>query len=204
VVRAADFTTFDVKLDQLLSTKRLLAEDMLNGAGDVSPGDFNIADVVPPGDADGIDERVTLDMALRMEWRYFEGLASVLWAKQGYSISYCTAGSNDNGVDVVAIEGDRGVLIQTKSSGIDGTKLGWDTVKDVVAGEAFYRRKHPGIKFERVGLTNQFWNGQAQEQAGLNNVELVDQMGLELLLNTHSVTMSEVERALHADWSDSE
>ena len=46
VVVADDFTTFDVKLDSLLSYKRGLAEDMLNGAGDINPDDFNIADVL--------------------------------------------------------------------------------------------------------------------------------------------------------------
>lgn len=47
VVCADDFTTFDVKLDQLLTYKRGLAEDMLNGSGDVAPGDFNIVEIVP-------------------------------------------------------------------------------------------------------------------------------------------------------------
>ena len=49
VVYANDFDTFDVKLDQLLTKKRELANDMLNGAGDLSPNDFNIADVIPTG-----------------------------------------------------------------------------------------------------------------------------------------------------------
>lgn len=47
VVHAHDFTTFDIKLDELLEYKRKLAEDMLNGSGDIAPGDFNIVDVVP-------------------------------------------------------------------------------------------------------------------------------------------------------------
>lgn len=46
VVCAEDFTTFDVKLDHMLTYKRGLAEDMLNGSGDVGPGDFNIIDDV--------------------------------------------------------------------------------------------------------------------------------------------------------------
>ena len=47
VVYADDFTTFEVKLDQLLSAKRALAGDMLNGTGEVTPGDFAIEDVIP-------------------------------------------------------------------------------------------------------------------------------------------------------------
>lgn len=69
IVQAEDFTTFDVKLDQLLAYKRGLAEDMLNGAGDVNPSDFNLLDVVPGADKEGIDERINLDMALRMGWQ---------------------------------------------------------------------------------------------------------------------------------------
>lgn len=202
VVFADDFNTFDVKLDQLLTKKRELASDMLNGSGDLTPGDFNVGDVVPKTDLESIDERVTLEMALRMEWRHFEGLTAALWNKRGFDFCYCTPGTNDNGVDVVAISGGSGQLIQTKTSGNDGVKLGWETVKDVVGGEAFYRRKHPNIEFKKVGVTNQFFNAQAHEQAGLNDVELVDQHGLGALLDRHPVTMMDLERLLYAEWSE--
>ncbi len=201
VVCAEDFHTFDVKLDQLLSYKRELASDMLNGAGDVNPGDFNVGDVIPQGDTNAIDERVNLDMALRMEWRHFEGLAAALWSKRGFEICYCTPGTSDNGVDVVAISSSKGVLVQTKTSGNEGTKIGWETVKDVVGGEAFYRRKHPNIDFKKVGFTNQYFNAQAHEQAELNGVELLDQRHLAYMLLTYPVTMLEVERLLYSEWS---
>jgi hypothetical protein len=47
VVSAKDFTTFDVKLDQLLERKRSLAGDMLNGSADISAADFGLDEVVP-------------------------------------------------------------------------------------------------------------------------------------------------------------
>jgi Holliday junction resolvase len=200
VVVADDFSTFDVKLDQMLAKKRELASDMLNGSGDLSPGDFNIADVIPGGNADAFQERIDLDLALRMEWRHFEGLAAALWSRQGFEFCYCTPGTNDQGVDVVAISGDQGVLIQTKTSSNEGTKLGWETVKDVVGGEAFYRRRHPNVHFKKVGITNQFFNAQAHAQAELNGVLLVDQSMLGDLLTQHTVTMLELERLLYTDW----
>jgi SNF2 family DNA or RNA helicase len=83
VVTADDFSTFDVKLDQLLTKKRELASDMLNGSGDLSPGDFDIADVIPGGNAADIQERVDIEFALRMEWRHFEGLAAALMEQAG-------------------------------------------------------------------------------------------------------------------------
>jgi len=199
VVHAEDFTTFDVKLDQLLTFKRKLAEDMLNGAGDVSPGDFDMTDLVPGGDATGIDERITLDMALRMGGQHFECLTGVLWAKQGYE-TYRTPSTKDYGVDVVAILGDRGQLVQAKSSAKDGATLGWDAVKEVVAGEAYYRRRHSNVRFERVCVTNQFFNGHAKENATLNEVRLLDQEDLARLLDVYPVTMLEVERMLHFEW----
>lgn len=200
VVTAEDFSTFDVRLDQLLTKKRELAADMLNGSGDLTPNEFEITDVIPGGNAEEIQERIDLELAMRMDWRHFEGLAAVLWNKQGYDLCYCTPSSNDQGVDVVAISGYQGVLIQTKTSSKEGVKLGWETVKDVVGGEAFYRRQHPNVNFRKIGLTNQYFNSQACEQADLNGVELVDQTGLEELLDKFPVTMLELERLLYAEW----
>lgn len=200
VVTANDFPTFDVKLDQLLSKKRELASDMLNGSGDLSPSDFNIADVIPAGNTDDIQEDVDFELALRMDWRLFEGLAGALWSKQGYELCYCTPATKDQGVDVVAITGDQGVLIQTKTSSNADKKLGWETVKEVVGGEAFYRRRHPNVDFKKVGLTNQFFNSQAHEQAELNDVLLVDQTMLSKMLTKYPVTMLDIERLLYTDW----
>jgi hypothetical protein len=201
VVWAEDFMTFDVKLDHLLTYKRGLAEDMLNGSGDVNPGDFNLVDVVPAAEGKDIDERVSLDMALRMGWQHFECLAGVLWTKRGYAC-YRTPGSNDNGVDVVALLAGKGQLVQAKSSGVDGAALNWEAVKDVVTGEAFYKRRHPTVEFDKVCLTNQFFNRQAQENAALNSVELLDQTHLAGLLERHPVTMLEVEKMLYAEWQE--
>jgi hypothetical protein len=50
-----------VKLDQLLEYKRLLAEDMLNGSGDIAPNELNPADIAPSEAADFSDETLTLD-----------------------------------------------------------------------------------------------------------------------------------------------
>lgn len=202
VVAADDFTTFDVKLDQLLERKRSLAGDMLNGASDISVSDFKVEDVVPASEVAIFDERITLDDAMRMDWRHFEGLAAGLWSKMGYDIVYCTPGSNDNGVDVVAIKGNKGVLIQAKTSSSDDRALNWDTVKEVVAGEAFYRRRHPGVQFKKVGLTNQRFNSQAHENAILNYVQLMDQKDLSELLKKYALTMLDVERMIYSDISE--
>jgi HJR/Mrr/RecB family endonuclease len=93
-----------------------------------------------------------------MGWQHFECLVGALWSKQGYDC-YRTPGTNDNGVDIVALSGRKGQLVQAKTSGTDGAMLGWEAVKDVVTGEAFYQRRHPDIDFDKVCITNQFFNG---------------------------------------------
>lgn len=202
VVRADDFSTFDVKLDQLLERKRGLAGDMLNGSGDISPNEFDFADIVPGGSVAGFDERVDLATVMRMSWRMFEALGGALWQKQGFDLCYVTPSTGDQGVDVVAIRGAEGVLIQTKSSSVENAKLGWETVKEVVGGEAYYRRRHPGVTFKKIGLTNQYFNTQAQQQAALNGVELFDRDTLEALLDRYPVQLVDLERLLFAEWSD--
>jgi HJR/Mrr/RecB family endonuclease/superfamily II DNA or RNA helicase len=202
VVKADDFKTFDVKLNELLEYKRSLAEDMLNGSPDIAPGDFSLQDMVPQSDAESIDERITIDHALRMEWRMFEGLAAALWQKQGYDLVYCTPPSSDQGVDVVAIRGTEGVLVQTKTSASEGHKLGWDTIKEVTGGAAYYKRRHPGVEFSKVGVTNQFFNAQAKELADLNEVRLLEQNDLATLLGSYPISLLEVERLIFSEWTE--
>lgn len=46
-VAAPDFKTFDVKLDELLERKRMLAGDMLNGTGEIGARDFDVDEMRP-------------------------------------------------------------------------------------------------------------------------------------------------------------
>ena len=62
-------------------------------------------------------------------------------------------------------------------------------------------KRHPAVKdFQKVCVTNQFFNGQAQENAKLNNVQLVDQHLLGELLQQNPTTMLEVEQLLYTQW----
>src|SRR5262249_14220195 len=137
VVVANDFLTFDAKLDKLLEWKRSLSRDMLNGAGDVNPSDFGDLEDVDGGSAFG-NESLKVEDLSSMNPEFFEMFCAVLWSKYGYTKTYRTPQSGDGGIDVVAIKGGKtGVLIQCKSSCIDGQELGWEAVKDVVGGAAW-------------------------------------------------------------------
>lgn len=193
VVCADDFTTFDVKLDRLLEWKRSLSDDMLNGCGDLSPADF--ADIVEIDDR-VFDERITLDEALSLSPVEFEALVGALWKKQGFRTVVLTPRTGDGGIDVMAKTVNVGELIQCKSSRTDGAHLSWEAIKDVVTGEAKYRFEHPGVSFAKIAVTNQFFNESARLHAALNNVRLIDQKGLALLLEQHSVVRGDIDSLL--------
>lgn len=191
----SSFKTFEKKLDELLEWKRNLSGDMLNGPGELSVKDFGELE-----DVEGApvmkDEAVTIDHVMRMDPDAFEILCQILWQKQGYPLVYRTKKSGDGGVDVVAIKESAGVLLQAKTSQEEGKELGWEGVKDVVAGEAAYKAKHQGVTFTKCSVTNQFFNTDAQRQAKHNSVALLDQNKLSELLQRHPITMLELERYL--------
>lgn len=188
MVVANDFLTFDAKLNALLEWKRGLAGDMLNGIGDLSGNDFG--DLEAPGGEAVFDHApiTAADLATMMPG-VLEKFCAALWTKQGFN-TYLTPATGDGGVDVVAIKGKAGILIQCKSSSIPSQQLGWDAVKDVSAGAAAYEIKHAGIIFTKIAVTNQQFNGAAQEQAQLNHVDLFDHHCLADLLKTHPVPRS--------------
>jgi len=200
VVVAHDFLTFDAKLDVLLNWKRSLSTDMLNGAGDVSPADFGDLESPDGGNAFG-NELLGPDDIGSMDADSFEAFCALLWSKQGYSRTIRTPRAGDGGVDVIAIRGKNGVVIQCKSSSIQGREHGWEAVKDVSAGVAAYAARYQGVSFRMVAATNQRFNGTARSQASLLHVELVDGDGLAELLDKHPVKRGELVRFLLAGWA---
>lgn len=193
-VVTADFTTFDMKLDALLEWKRGLSNDMLNGCGDLSSGDFDELES-PDGDGAFDDVLVDEDDIATFDGRFFEAFCAALWAKQGYT-TYRTPDCGDGGIDVVAIKGSNGYLLQCKSSMNDGASLGWEAIKDVVAGEALYQKKHPKVAFSKVAATNQRFNSTANSQAEANCVTLIDRHDLVQLLRSFAVKRIELEKFL--------
>lgn len=199
VVVADDFLTFDAKLDALLDWKRGLSTDMLNGTGDLRPSDFSDLGAPEGGNVFG-DELITQDDLGGLDADAFEAFCALLWSKMGYRKTRRTPKSRDGGVDVVAISGKAGVLIQCKSSSVDGRELGWEAVKDVVAGAAGYAARFPGVRFSLAAVTNRRFNGTARAQAEVNHVELIDFDGLVEMLNEKPVKWGELESHLFEGW----
>ena len=116
---------------------------------------------------------------------------------------YRTPDSGDDGVDVVALNGSKGVLIQCKSSVSDSRDITWDAIKDVVTGKASYERRHPGVEFDLVCLTNQRFNAKAKEQATINNVSIVEQADISELLAKHNkITCMDIENFIFTSFND--
>jgi len=199
VVVAEDFTTFDQKLDGLLEWKRDLSTDMLNGTGDLRPSDFGDLEAPGGGNAFGSD-LIRADELGELDPDAFEAFCAILWSKLGYRNTRRTPRVGDGGIDVVAINGKTGALIQCKSSSVDGRELGWDAIKDVVAGSAAYAARHPSVRFSLVAVTNRRFNGTAREQARINHVELVDAGDLAERLNEQPIRRGELSSFLFSGW----
>ncbi|GAB7535224.1 SNF2-related protein [Burkholderia sp. 3C] len=200
-VVADDFPTFEVRLDQLLKRKAGLAgatlDDggltaMLNGSGkDASfkelVGDGTVGEALP-------ERRLTMEEVDRMDGDSFEVFCALLWQKQGFQATVTPKRGGDGGIDIVALKKRDGELIQCKSS--KSAELGWDAVKEVVAGAARYQARFRGTRFRRIAVTNQGFTSGAREQAAANQVELVVRERLAELLNLYPITNYEFDDAL--------
>ena len=204
-VVADDFSTFEVRLDQLLKRKAGLAgatlDDggltaMLNGTGK----DATFTDLVGEGvDGEELPKHyLTIDDVDRMDGDGFEVFCCLLWNKQGFRATVTTKRGGDGGIDVVALKGREGELLQCKSS--KSASVGWDAIKEVTAGAARYQARFSGTRFRRLAVSNQNFTSGAAAQAEANHVELVARARLEELLGQHPTTNQEFDDALQ-EWS---
>jgi hypothetical protein len=201
----AEFSTFEVRLDELLRRKAGLAgatlDDgglaaMLNGTGK----DASLADLVGRAEDDGnqgaaLPKRyLTMDDVDRMDGGTFEVLCCLLWRKRGFQANVTEKAGGDGGIDVMAVNGRDGELLQCKSS--KSAEVGWDAVKEVTAGSARYQARFAGTRFRRLAVTNQNFTTGAIAQAEANHVELVTRARLEEYLARYPLTNHELEDEL--------
>ena len=69
---------------------------------------------MPPGNQATINSAINFDYVLTISAKQLDGIAAALWEEKGYTVVYLTP---DSGDDVVALSGDKGVLIQCKMAG---------------------------------------------------------------------------------------
>jgi HJR/Mrr/RecB family endonuclease len=207
-VVANDFKTFEVRLDELLKKKSALAgatlddgglNAMLNGTG----ADATFAELVGEGGpGESLPQRhLTIDDIDRMDGFAFEVFCCVLWSKRGYQTSLTQKKGGDGGIDVIALQGKTGELLQCKSS--VNTEVGWDAIKEVTTGAARYQARFAGTRLRRIAVTNQRFSSGAAEHANANQVELVTRRQLLDYIVEHPVTNLEFDDAL-VHWKFSE
>lgn len=205
-VVADDFTTFEVRLDELLKRKADLAgatldagglKSMLNGTGK----DATLTDLVGGTSAElgqgqaPARRKLSMDDVDRLDGDGFELFCSLLWARRGFTADVTPKRGGDGGIDVVARGDDRnGELLQCKSS--KSADVGWDAIKEVTAGAARYQAQFRKTKFRKLAVTNQSFNSNARAQAQANMVELVERTQLQALLAEHPVWTDEFDQAL--------
>lgn len=200
-VVADDFNTFEVRLDQLLKRKAGLAGStldngalvtMLNGTG----GDASITELFGDDEnGEALPKRyLTMDDVDRMDGFSFEVFCCLLWQKRGFQAFLTPKRGGDGGVDVVALRGSEGELLQCKSS--VNAKIGWDAIKDVSTGAAQYQARYAGTRLRRIAVTNQDFTSAAIAQAESNKAELVTRKLLAEYLGAHPLTNHELDEAL--------
>lgn len=202
-VVADDFYTFELRLDQILKRKAGLAgatldngalATMLNGSGGEASFKDLVGDAVP---GEQVPHRyLTMDEVDRMDGDGFEAFCCLMWSKKGFQAQLTPKRGGDGGIDIVALKGREGELLQCKSS--KAASIGWDAVKEVTAGTAAYQARYPGTMFKRVAVTNQAFTHGAAVRADENNVELVTRSELEELLGRYPTSNYEFDDALQA------
>lgn len=189
-VHAEDFDTFEAKLDRLLAGKRALAQDMLNGSGELDASEWRDLRT-PDGDFIAADLPLTPELLTRLQPEAFERLCRLRLVRDGHRAKL-TPKSGDGGIDVVAFRGATGVLVQCKSSSQQPRRLGWEAVRDVVAGAEVYRQQHPNVTFTLVAATNQRFTDGAAEHARQLGVELWQQTDWLSWLAREVITMDDI------------
>ena len=186
------FPTFEVRLDDMLKQKAKLADatleesaivGMLNGVG----ADIGIGELVGDGThGQTLQKRVlTMDDVDRMDGYSFEVFCKLLWEKRGFISNVTSKRGGDGGIDVIAQLGMEGQLLQCKTS--LHSEIGWDAIKEVVAGAALYQARFSGTRFSKVAVTNQRFTSGAREQAEANRVNLIQREELSDMLKKYQV-----------------
>ena len=170
-IDGGDFVSFEQKLDMLMSEKSDLAGDMLDGIGE----DISAVSLMPtdgPMGAARFPERfIDITIVDALDGHSFEYLCQILFTAKGFSSIVTQKNPGDGGVDIIAIKGNEGILVQCKHSISEA--IGWDAIKEIYAGAEAYRVRYPGVIFSLVAVTNREFNSNACEQAKLLNVQLI-------------------------------
>lgn len=182
---ANDFVTFEENLDKLMSFKSDLAGDILDGVG----SDISISDLMPtsgPAGSNNSHKFVTIDDVDRLDGNTFEIFCRLLLSHESVRTEITKKGRGDGGVDLVVFkEGGLGLLCQCKHTSSE--EIGWDAVKEISAGSPAYQARYPTIRFQKVAITNRYFNQTAREQSINLSIKLMERDDLIAQLNQSQI-----------------
>lgn len=191
---ANDFVTFEENLDKLMSFKSDLAGDILDGVG----SDISISSLMPgsgPAGSTTTPKYITIDDVDRLDGNSFEVFCRLLLSQGAVRAEVTKKARGDGGVDLVVFkEGRLGLLCQCKHTGSE--EIGWDAVKEISAGSPAYQARYPTVRFQKIAITNRYFNQTAREQAMTLSIELMDRDELLVLLNQHQILRSMLDLEL--------
>lgn len=182
-----EFETFEAKLHKLISAKRELGKDMLNGVGDITVSELAENMATPTGETILNHQRLLPEDLSSINAANFEKIVAEILRLQGFSTEV-VGRAGDHGVDVWAVKEDIGYLVQCKSTS-KASGLGIEGINEVVGGAAHYRAKDKKTQFKLAVATNGRFNQTAITHAKnqQESVELWDSATIERWLNEHHV-----------------
>lgn len=189
-VVSKEFETFEAKLHKLISAKRELGKDMLNGVGDISISELAENMATPAGETMFSRQRIMPEDLTSISAVNFEKLVAEILRLRGFS-AQAVGRSGDHGVDVWAVRGEQGYLVQCKSTS-KTSGLGIEGINEVVGGAAHYRAKDSKTLYRLAVATNGKFNKTAATHAS-NQPEAVELWDFDLIsewLNAYEVYLS--------------
>lgn len=183
--------SFDEKLDELLSYKRKLSENVLFPSGDRPEDGMQIFNSLTNRKLNTeVEYNWTIDDVDKIVGEVFEQVVTDLFNEMDEYSAQKTPQSNDYGVDVVVLSGSdsMGLLIQCKHKDDYKQPLGNKGIQEVCAAIQVYQKRYNGIKFTPVVVTNsiRFSDG-AKTIAAENHVKLISRMELARMLKEYPV-----------------
>ncbi len=178
--------SFDEKLDELLSYKRRLSENVLFPTGDSQKDGMQMFhDLTNTTTGNSSAYLWTMEDIDQVIGDVFEEIVLDLYnAMDGWS-AYKTPHSNDYGVDVVVLSDDKkkGLLIQCKHKDNPNQPVGVGGVQEVAAAIQYYKKEYKSTTLEPILLTNSNdFTAQAKKLAHSNNVTLISRIKLNQML----------------------
>lgn len=182
--------SFDVNLNELLQRK-VGIKDVVMAPREIQPDDFNMDSLFG---TKILNERVSPELLLSLDWRYFEALCALLGEKEWRGEAFLTSRSGDYGADVI-ITGPTNVIMQCKTSQSKFSRT--NSVREPYSARPSYE-KRTGKKFSQavLAINAPTVDRKVYERAADLNIVIWDREKIAALLSRHEVYINDLDLLL--------